>query len=207
MSSSSSSSSVSHRRPVIVLGALITALLLLALAVQQWAVPASGATGDVVAQGSASGASEADGFIADGDSVGVFDGHLPAVANLDPALADALQRAATDALADGVEVRVNSGWRSPDYQALLLRNAVAERGAEEAARWVAEPSASEHVTGEAVDLGPWPALDWLAQFGSDYGLCQIYQNEPWHYELRADAAHNGCPEMFSDPTTDPRTTR
>ncbi|MFC5747065.1 hypothetical protein [Actinomadura rugatobispora] len=26
-----------------------------------------------------------------------------------------------------------------------------------------------------------------------YGLCQIYRNEPWHYELRTDAIDRGRP--------------
>ena len=51
---------------------------------------------------------------------------IPAVANLDPALLGALRRAATDAAGDGIEFHVNSGWRSPDYQEQLLREAVAE---------------------------------------------------------------------------------
>jgi len=37
-----------------------------------------------------------------------------------------------------------------------------------------------------------------------YGLCQTYRNEPWHYELRPEAADHGCPAMYADPTGDPR---
>jgi hypothetical protein len=36
------------------------------------------------------------------------------------------------------------------------------------------------------------------------GLCQIYGNEPWHYELRPDAIDHACPAMYADPTHDPR---
>ena len=43
------------------------------------------------------------------------------------------------------------------------------------------------------------------QHGADYGLCQIYGNEPWHYELRPDAVDRGCPPTYADPTQDPRT--
>src|SRR5687767_2404799 len=68
------------------------------------------------------GLGEADGLVPDGASV--FDDETPAVANLDPSLLDALRRAATDAAADGIEIRVNSGWRSPEYQEQLLREAV-----------------------------------------------------------------------------------
>ena len=32
-----------------------------------------------------------------------------------------------------------------------------------------------------------------------YGLCQIYGNEPWHYELRPDAVDHGCPRHVRRP--------
>lgn len=147
----------------------------------------------------------ADGLIVEGQEPSVFDDASPAVVNLDPALLDAVRRAAEDAAADGVEFVVNSGWRSAEHQEQLLRDAVAFYGsAEEAARWVATAETSEHVSGDAVDIGPLRALDWLAQHGSAYGLCQIYANEPWHYELRPDAVESGCPQMYNDPTDDPR---
>lgn len=145
----------------------------------------------------------ADGTVADG--VTVFDDDVPAVANLDAGLLDALRRAATDAAPDGITFFVNSGWRSPEYQDQLLRDAVAEYGsAEEAARWVATADTSPHVQGQAIDLGDWNTTAWLSTHGSAYGLCQIYGNEPWHYELRPDAVGAGCPTMYADPTHDPR---
>ena len=76
---------------------------------------------------------------------------------------------------------------------------------EEAARWVATPNTSAHVSGEAVDIGRSDATAWLSEHGAGYGLCQIYSNEPWHYELRPDAVEHGCPPMYADPTHDPRT--
>jgi zinc D-Ala-D-Ala carboxypeptidase len=149
------------------------------------------------------GLGAADGVVPDG--VTVFDDQYSAVANLDPALLGALRRAATDAIADGVEFSVDSGWRSTTYQEQLLRDAVLEYGSEkEAARWVASPDTSAHVSGDAVDIGPSDATAWLSKYGSDYGLCQIYRNEPWHYELRPDAADHGCPRMYADPSHDPR---
>jgi hypothetical protein len=153
---------------------------------------------------------EADGVIdqADGvvpDGVTVFDDEFPAVANLDPDLLGALRQAATKAATDGVAFVVNSGWRSPAYQEQLLRDAVSEYGSEqEAARWVATADTSLHVSGDAVDIGPSDATAWLSDQGDDYGLCQIYGNEPWHYELRPQAIDHGCPLMYADPTQDPR---
>ncbi|MEL4317523.1 M15 family metallopeptidase [Leifsonia sp. YIM 134122] len=141
-----------------------------------------------------------------GDGVTVFDDEVPAVAGLDPALLDALRRAATDAAADDdLTFTVNSGWRSPEYQEQLLHEAVAEYGSEEeAARWVATAETSPHVSGDAIDLGPWDATYWLSEHGAEYGLCQIYANESWHFELRPDAVADGCPAMYEDPTFDPR---
>ncbi|NEB01537.1 M15 family metallopeptidase [Streptomyces sp. SID13726] len=153
--------------------------------------------------GQAGGAREADGAVPDG--VTVFDGDVPAVAKLDPELLQALRRAATEAAHDGVGFGVNSGWRSPAYQNRLLREAVAEYGSEEeAARWVATARTSPHVSGDAVDIGPSDATAWLSEHGAAYGLCQIYRNEPWHYELRPAATGHGCPPMYADPTQDPR---
>ena len=83
--------------------------------------------------------------------------------------------------------------------------AVSKYGSEaEAARWVATPKTSAHVSGEAVDIGPDDATEWLSGHGAAYGLCQIYGNEPWHYELRPDAIGHGCPPTYADPTHDPR---
>jgi hypothetical protein len=129
----------------------------------------------------------------------------PGVANLDPALLDALNRAEADAGAEGVEFVIDSGWRSPEHQARLLREAILKYGSEEeAARWVATPEKSAHVSGDAVDIGPSGAAAWLSEHGAAYGLCQIYGNEPWHYELRPGAIDQGCPAMYADPTQDPR---
>jgi D-alanyl-D-alanine carboxypeptidase len=137
---------------------------------------------------------EADGAVPDGATV--FDDEIPGVANLDSGLLGALRQAATDAADDGVELVVDSGWRSPEYQEQLRHEAVLKYGSEEeAARWVATPDKSAHVSGDAVDIGPSGAAAWLSAHGAEYGLCQIYSNEPWHYELRPD----GCPPMYADP--------
>ncbi|MFB4315870.1 M15 family metallopeptidase [Actinomadura sp. 21ATH] len=145
----------------------------------------------------------ADGAVPDG--VTVFDDTIPAVAKLDPDLLKALRQAATAAADDGVEIYVNSGWRSAEYQNRLLRRAVSKYGSEAAAaRWVATPATSPHVSGDAVDIGRSEATAWLSRHGAEYGLCQIYRNEPWHYELRTDAPGRGCPRTYSDPTQDPR---
>ena len=204
--------------------AVVIAAVIGALGCQSWAAPersASGTspatearqTGEVLPRnpppggdahrGDRSGAlGEADGVVPDG--VTVFD-DVPAVSKLDPALRGALRRAATDAADDGVTFFVNSGWRSRAYQNQLLREAVSTYGSQaKAARWVATADTSPHVSGHAIDIGHAGAATWLSQHGAAYGLCQIYRNEPWHYELRSAATHDGCPLLYADPTHDPR---
>ena len=146
---------------------------------------------------------EAGGAVPDGTTV--FDDWVPAVANLDQALRHALRRAAAEAAANGVQLGVDSGWRSPAYQQRLLDEAVWKYGSEaEAARWVATPDTSAHVSGDAVDIGPNRAAVWLSEHGAAYGLCRIYANEPWHFELRPGARDRGCPPMYADAAHDPR---
>ena len=145
----------------------------------------------------------ADGEVPDG--VTAFDDGYPAVSKLDPALLSALRSAATDASDHGVEIHVNSGWRSEKYQQRLFEQAVSKYGSEaKATPWVARPGTSVHEAGGAVDLGPDDATAWLSEHGAAYGLCQIYANESWHYELRPDAVDHGCPATYANATDDPR---
>ena len=184
---------------------VVTAVIAAALGYQLLASSSSTAASpiDVLRSEHRGALGEADGAVPDGTTV--FDDEIPAVANLDPALLGALRQAATDAADDGVEFYVNSGWRSPEYQNQLLREAVSKYGSEEeAARWVATADTSPHVSGDAVDIGSFDARAWLSEHGAKYGLCQIYSNESWHYELRLRAIDRGCPPMYADSTHDPR---
>jgi zinc D-Ala-D-Ala carboxypeptidase len=149
---------------------------------------------------------EADGAVPDNTTV--FDNAVPAVANLDPGLLSAVRQAAAAAAADGVGFFVDSGWRSPAYQQHLLDEAVSKYGSlERAQHWVATPNTSAHVKGEAIDIGHSNAAAWLSEHGAQYGLCRIYGNEPWHFELRGEAIDQGCPSVYPDPTQDPRMER
>jgi D-alanyl-D-alanine carboxypeptidase len=194
-------------RRIGVAGVLVVIAVIAALGHQLLASSSSTAASpiDVRAGGHAhhGGLGEADGAVPDRTTV--FDDEIPGVRNLDGDLLGALRHAATDAAADGLEFFVDSGWRSPEYQERLLGEAVSKHGSkEEAARWVATPATSPHVSGDAVDIGPSDATAWLSEHGARYGLCQIYGNEPWHYELRLEAIDHGCPPMYADPTDDPR---
>lgn len=135
------------------------------------------------------------GYIATGESIELSDDSLPSLANLDPALLDAVRQAAAAAENDGIHITVTSGWRSSAYQQWLLDQAIARYGsAEEASKWVSTPQTSRHVTGEAIDIGPFDATLWMQTNGPTFGLCQIYSNELWHYELAS--GHGGtCPGL------------
>lgn len=132
------------------------------------------------------------------DGAATLDDDLPGITKLDPALADAVRQAAADAAADGIDFWITSGWRSPAFQQHLLDEAVRKHGSLEAARRVvATPEESAHITGEAVDIGPTEADYWLIQHGTDYGLCQVYASEIWHFELLTEPGGT-CPPMLED---------
>ncbi|MDQ6522815.1 M15 family metallopeptidase [Nocardioides sp. LHD-245] len=189
---------VRHRlRPVVVPLVLLVVALVAAVGSRLVALPTSS---------SDAAAPVGDGELPDGTSV--YDDRHAGVTELDPDLLRALRRAATAAVDDDVDIVVNSGWRSREYQQRLLDEAVATYGSRaEAARWVSTPDASPHVSGDAVDVGPAQAAAWLGSNGARYGLCRIYDNEPWHYELRPEAVDRGCPPRYPDPTHDPRNRR
>jgi len=175
--------SAPHRTPTVPhrpgrIAALVAgAFAAVALAVTSWFVAFDAASGIVPPYQP----SARDGLLT--DSV-ALDDDAPAVANLDPALAEALRGAAGAAAADGIRFEVTSGWRTKRYQEWLLDDAVSTYGSEEAARqYVSTPDRSQHVTGHAVDIGPLDAQLWLIQHGAQWGLCQIYANERWHFEV------------------------
>ncbi|TQL02717.1 M15 family metallopeptidase [Cellulomonas sp. SLBN-39] len=184
-----------RRRAVAVVGGLAALVVVAAAATAGLAggtVPLPGPTAP-------SEPTTADGRIPDGETVSPFDDSLPAIAGLDPALLAALREAATAVGVDGRTLHVTSGWRSAAYQRWLQDDALRTFGsADEASRWVASPEDSAHVTGDAVDVGPYATAEWLSRHGAQFGLCQVYANEVWHLELRPDAADEGCPPMSAD---------
>jgi LAS superfamily LD-carboxypeptidase LdcB len=119
------------------------------------------------------------------------------VKRLQPRLKQALASAQEDAAEAGLTILVNSGWRSAEHQAQLYQEAIAKYGSpEKARRWVLPPGESRHVTGEAIDVGPAAAAAWLEANGARYGLCRIYANEPWHFELRTVTPEGTCPALL-----------
>ncbi|MDQ2585220.1 M15 family metallopeptidase [Saccharothrix yanglingensis] len=164
-------------------------------------VVALSACASPAAPGNGGGAGpEVDGSIPANTSIALDDSDHPALSRLDAALVAAVRAAAVDARAAGIELRVTSGWRGEGYQRRLFDEAVAVHGSvEEARRWVTTPEKSAHVRGEAIDIGPTDAADWLVRNGADYGLCQAYANEMWHFELLT-APGGECPAPRVDAT-------
>ncbi|MGB1776557.1 MAG: M15 family metallopeptidase [Synechococcus sp.] len=127
--------------------------------------------------------------------------------------ADALGAMRQAAAADGVDLRLLSGFRSTALQNSIFFDVASERNqtAEERARVSAPPGYSEHSTGYAVDLGDGDAPEtnlsvsfeqtrsfrWLQDHAARYhfvlsfpdGNRQGVSYEPWHwrYEGTADA--------------------
>jgi D-alanyl-D-alanine dipeptidase len=135
------------------------------------------------------------GWIPDGQTLSPFDVSNPALAQLDPSLLNAIQDAARAATAQGVDLRISSGWRSKGFQQRLFDDAVGKYGSVDIARqFVASSDISKHVVGQAVDVAPVDADQWLIRNGAQFGLCQTYANELWHFELAVDQQGN-CPPL------------
>jgi hypothetical protein len=135
------------------------------------------------------------GWLPDGKTLSPFDVYHPIVQWLDPPLLNAIQDAARRAEAEGVDIEITSGWRSKGFQQRLFDKGVVDYGGVDAARkFVAAPETSKHVEGKAVDIGPVAADRWLIANGPKFGLCQIYANEIWHFELAVDE-QGRCPPL------------
>jgi uncharacterized protein YaiE (UPF0345 family) len=140
------------------------------------------------------------GYLPENGTLTAFDVENPIVGRLDPALLAAVQEATRAAAANGVEVEINSGWRSIGFQERLFEDGVRTYGSVEVARqFVASPQTSMHVVGRAVDVGGPGAAEWMSRNGPRFGLCQVYANELWHYELTA-FTDGTCPPMKPNAT-------
>lgn len=140
-----------------------------------------------------------DGYVEYGETLSL-DADVPAITNLNPTLRSALDAAAAAAAERGVVFTFTDAWRSVRYQQQLFDDAVLQYGSQqEALRWVKPATESAHVVGKAVDIATADAMDWLTRFGAEFGLCQIYANEPWHYE-HIDGVTDQCPPQQLDST-------
>ena len=67
--------------------------------------------------------------------------------------AEAVEKMMADALEQGIDIRVRTGFRSYDYQTNLFNSYASKNGEAEANKFSARPGESEHQTGYACDLG------------------------------------------------------
>ena len=90
------------------------------------------------------------------------------------------------ALDDGVELTINSGFRTYAEQKYLYDN---WRKGVAGFNLAAKPGRSNHQNGSALDIpvggGPGlPAYDWLASNATSYGFIRTVKSEYWHWEYR-----------------------
>jgi hypothetical protein len=144
---------------------------------------ASGALDTVLAPPSAPGGDQPQ------DGVAVAGTAAPprAVDGLDAELLRRFDAARAAAAEDGVDLTITSGHRTPEQQQSLVDDALARYGsADEAHRWVAPVDGSAHVAGTAIDVGPTDGAYWLLEHGAEFGLCQVFANEVWHFEATVE---------------------
>ena len=116
------------------------------------------------------------------------------VEKLHPVMQDRLAAFAAEAEANGHDIRIISGHRSQERQAVLWQSAVRRYGSEaEARKHVAPPGGSTHQSGEAVDLQygdrgaglggkRTAAVEWAHKNAAKYGLHFPLGHEDWHVE-------------------------
>ncbi len=126
------------------------------------------------------------------------------------------------ARADGIPAPLllpTSGYRSPQHQAELWRQALKRYGSPSIAhRYVAPPGGSAHQSGRAIDfylggrndsrniaqLRTLPAYSWLVDNAECFGFYS-YSVEPWHWEYNPVASSPGM--KSSHGLTQPATVR
>ena len=91
-----------------------------------------------------------------------------------PDVAQAFDRMAAAASADGVALVIGSAFRSDAEQAILFAR-------HPDPKWVARPGTSLHRNGTELDLGPASAYPWLAANAPRFHFTQRYSWEPWHF--------------------------
>jgi D-alanyl-D-alanine carboxypeptidase len=127
-----------------------------------------------------------------------------APSGLHAGLVAAFEAAVVGARRVGHRLTLTSGFRTAAQQEALLAEAIAERGAREAYRWVFPADRSMHVRGLAVDVGDKGAAAWLDGHGAAFGLCRTLDWEWWHFEWRREwQAGATCPRPVDDPADAP----
>lgn len=100
------------------------------------------------------------------------------------------------------QLRITSGFRSPEVQKRLYDEAVQKYGSPEAARkWVAPPGRSQHGHGHAIDLNYAndAAREWAHANAAAHGLAFPLKHENWHLELANARGQGGQPAPAGMP--------
>ncbi|ASY27135.1 D-alanyl-D-alanine carboxypeptidase [Candidatus Planktophila limnetica] len=101
----------------------------------------------------------------------------------------------------GIELSIDSGYRSPEKQNYLYQRAIKTyKSAEEAMKWVLPSDLSRHPWGLALDVNlnhDKSGATWLEANGAAFGLCRVYVNEWWHFEPLT-APGGICPPLLPD---------
>lgn len=105
-----------------------------------------------------------------------------------PAVGAAFDTMDAAAHAAGIDLVVNSGYRSDAEQAVLF-------AAHPDPKWVARPGSSRHRDATELDIsmGGGSAWGWLAANAERFGFVQRYSWEPWHYGYVAGCGGGAAP--------------
>jgi len=117
-----------------------------------------------------------------------------------PDVAQAFDRMAAAASADGVRLVVVSAFRTDAEQAILWRR-------HPDPKWVAPPGTSLHRYATELDLGPRSAYPWLAANAERFHFLQRYSHEPWHYGVRlsySPSHDDSCRDRPCEPRRRPQ---
>ncbi len=102
---------------------------------------------------------------------------------------------------EGIEMVIDSGYRTTQKQEYLFNRAIKEhKTAEEAIKWVLPADLSRHPWGLALDVNlhhEKSGASWLEANGATFGLCRVYENEWWHFEPLI-APGGICPPLKPD---------
>lgn len=123
----------------------------------------------------------------------------PGATTINPELQKRFDEAKAAAKLAGINLYIQSGYRSIELQTKLFKDAIAKYGsADEASKWVSPPSVSRHPQGIAIDVN-YPAdpagAKWLEINGYKFGLCRVFENEWWHFEPNI-APGQICPARY-----------
>ena len=102
---------------------------------------------------------------------------------------------------EGVDMSIDSGFRTVETQSYLFQNAIKKyKTADEAMKWVLPEDLSRHPWGLALDVNlnhDKSGASWLEANGATFGLCRVYENEWWHFEPLI-ASGGICPPLLPD---------